>query len=580
MMRDDTYNDPVQSSSWISGNNVVSINYSEYFVMKMKEYLMKMPSKNKLFFILKILLLLNWDKTYSFFYGKLKKYYTLKIKRYVPRLSFYKTNIKRIESIVSSKIPQIVHKYVKDKSLLVQYRSDGHSDEYYIGQDGVEFDHDDVHYYCYKKNGKFVGYVLDCFSNLSYDETSKRINKMFTEFKPENVYIYDGSIIDLGTFSTNKIDRTMDSIFLQEDVEKEIQNFVSKYDNFKVEYKRLGILYKNTFLVHGKPGTGKTTLAKVIASELKRDIVLFNLKDIKNIRQLQGLINKHVKAVIVFEELDCLIERIKKRNEQKQIFKNKSKKVDGYYSHNNEISKNIKYMSEEQDKYNSLNEYDDDLDLSDFLEILDGMRSTEDSIMFFTTNHINRIDPAFKRQGRVNYLIEMKLCNKYQFSKIYKSILQNNVPIELYDMFREYRYSPSNVIETMLKNIFDLKQGTLLDLKLLELIELNHINFISTIDCYSNTDNDSVGSNNELHDVVATNNYKDKNINMENNNEYYDNNVIDNVGDKIENILCDSNMSELNNTITDVIECVNELRDFIETNSHNNDKINADGNIM
>ncbi|XWV26526.1 ATPase family protein [Tupanvirus soda lake] len=488
MMRRDDFMEELRPT-FVPNNNAASINYSEYFIMRMKEYLMRIPNKNKILFVLKILLLLNWDKTYGIVHNFLRKYYVLNIKKYIPKLSFYKTNIKTVGPLLSSKIPQIAHKYVKDKSLLIHYGGNIDSTEYYINKDGIEFDHDEVHYYCYRgsmssstSSNEYTDYILECSSNLSYEETSKRINKLLSEFKPENVYVYDGTALDLGTHNASKIDRTMESIFLQEDVEKEIKNFVLMYDKFKEEYNKLGILFKNTFLVYGKPGTGKTTLAKVIASELRRDIVLFNLKDIKNIKQLQGLIYKYKNAVIVFEELDCLIERIKKRNEQKEILKNNFKNnVD--HSNNGKFNKKYVYPYDEQQMHMTLNQYDeDDLDLSDFLEILDGMRSTEDSIMFFTTNYINRIDPAFKRQGRVNYLIEMKLCNKYQLANIYKSILQKDISNELYDAFPEYRYSLSNIIETILKNIFDLKQKKLSDLKLLELIELNHINFISTLD--------------------------------------------------------------------------------------------------
>jgi uncharacterized protein with FMN-binding domain len=39
------------------------------------------------------------------------------------------------------------------------------------------------------------------------------------------------------------------------------------------------------------------------------------------------------------------------------------------------------------------------------------------------------------------------------------------------------------VIETILKNIFELKEGEIADMKLLELINTNHENFIATNTC-------------------------------------------------------------------------------------------------
>lgn len=76
----------------------------------------------------------------------------------------------------------------------------------------------------------------------------------------------------------------------------------------------------------------------------------------------------------------------------------------------------------------------------------------------------------------------MKLCNKHQFSRIYKSIINKDIPKALLDDFPEYLYSPSNVIETMLKNVFDLRGGTIDDTQLLKLIEKNHNNFVMTFE--------------------------------------------------------------------------------------------------
>jgi chaperone BCS1 len=51
---------------------------------------------------------------------------------------------------------------------------------------------------------------------------------------------------------------------------------------------------------------------------------------------------------------------------------------------------------------------DDELTLEYVLNILDGIVEMHDAIIVFTTNHIEEIDPAVIRPGRVDYMLELK----------------------------------------------------------------------------------------------------------------------------------------------------------------------------
>ena len=58
------------------------------------------------------------------------------------------------------------------------------------------------------------------------------------------------------------------------------------------------------------------------------------------------------------------------------------------------------------------------LSLSDLLNITDGLLSNDGSICIFTTNHIERLDPAFLRAGRMNDIVEFEYLNAQTANKM------------------------------------------------------------------------------------------------------------------------------------------------------------------
>ena len=57
---------------------------------------------------------------------------------------------------------------------------------------------------------------------------------------------------------------------------------------------------------------------------------------------------------------------------------------------------------------------------SGLLNTLDGVASSEERLVFMTTNHLERLDPALIRPGRVDLKQEIDLASKSQLYKMYK----------------------------------------------------------------------------------------------------------------------------------------------------------------
>ncbi|KAJ3502267.1 hypothetical protein NLJ89_g8965 [Agrocybe chaxingu] len=58
--------------------------------------------------------------------------------------------------------------------------------------------------------------------------------------------------------------------------------------------------------------------------------------------------------------------------------------------------------------------------LSGLLNVLDGISATEGRLLFTTTNHFGAIDPALKRRGRIDVVVEFPLANATQARELFR----------------------------------------------------------------------------------------------------------------------------------------------------------------
>lgn len=72
--------------------------------------------------------------------------------------------------------------------------------------------------------------------------------------------------------------------------------------------------------------------------------------------------------------------------------------------------------------------------LSGLLNTLDGVASTEERILFMTTNHIERLHPALIRPGRVDVREAIDHSSSYQIRSMFKRFYPDHPP-ELADTF-------------------------------------------------------------------------------------------------------------------------------------------------
>jgi len=86
----------------------------------------------------------------------------------------------------------------------------------------------------------------------------------------------------------------------------------------------------------------------------------------------------------------------------------------------------------------------DELTLDYILNTLDGIAELYDSIVFFTTNDIESIDPALKRAGRIDLILKMERISHKMIRELieyrYECVLEENV-LEKINKIPKNKYS-------------------------------------------------------------------------------------------------------------------------------------------
>ena len=162
------------------------------------------------------------------------------------------------------------------------------------------------------------------------------------------------------------------------DFRKDIDNFVS--NETRQKYEHLEIIHSRIYALHGPPGTGKTTLIHTIASQLNLNIGIITFDNTMNDRTFKMALKKIPNSTILcLEDIDCLFcER---------------KSTESYVT------------------------------FSGVINAIDGICKLKNIIIFLTTNHLERLDPALKR--RIDYFIKFDFSKKEQVEEMFTRFLPN-----------------------------------------------------------------------------------------------------------------------------------------------------------
>ncbi|CAO1627041.1 unnamed protein product [Jaminaea pallidilutea] len=205
--------------------------------------------------------------------------------------------------------------------------------------------------------------------------------------------VYTAWGLEWRAFGNPRKARQLDSVVLTEGQRERLVADISAFLSRGGWYGRRGIPYRRGYLLHGSPGSGKTSMVQALAGQLDLNICLLNLSE----RGLTDDKLNHLlsmapeRSVLLLEDIDAAF----------------PSRTPSSVDNEGGADQGGSSSSAATSRTPSQREYQTSVTFSGLLNALDGVASGESRIVVMTTNHVDRLDPALIRPGRVDLIEEL-----------------------------------------------------------------------------------------------------------------------------------------------------------------------------
>lgn len=192
------------------------------------------------------------------------------------------------------------------------------------------------------------------------------------EAKGLKVYLYDGT--RRSWFRSIQNPRPLETVVLPTDQKARITGDIDTFISNEKAYAAVGLPWHRGYLLHGAPGTGKSALAKAIASHWGFDLYVLSLAELKGDFDLTAAITDITpKSVLLLEDIDVFSQT------KRDVHENAGATFAG------------------------------------LLNILDGVFTPHGLIKIMTSNsEVASFDPALIRDGRIDMIEHIAHANEHQ----------------------------------------------------------------------------------------------------------------------------------------------------------------------
>lgn len=204
----------------------------------------------------------------------------------------------------------------------------------------------------------------------------RELDAMLAEVKQRADLVEDRQIVEFcdkwGSRHTMKLPRrTAATLCLPHGLYEGIEGRVLEFLGDRASYERAGIPWRFGVLLHGEPGTGKTSIAHVLASKLGQRLAIVPLADLASDEDLVSALTRlRPGSIVLFEDVDAAFGEGRKTKKGGITF-------------------------------------------AGFLNCIDGMLAPHNGrIVVMSTNHVDRLDPALIRPGRIDLRVEVPLLTR------------------------------------------------------------------------------------------------------------------------------------------------------------------------